>query len=186
MKYIKGYEGLYCASYDGEIIICPRERLYGKTKVKTEGKVKRCHIGSKGYYLVSLTKDKKQKTYSVHRLIAETLIPNPEKKPFVNHKNGNRTDNRVENLEWVTSSENVLHSYRTLNYSPSEYTRNKRRIKMSGRTPHINNIDANGTLIINLNSGVYHHSINEASKAYNISVRLIKKRLNKGSFIALA
>lgn len=49
----------------------------------------------------------------VHRLIARTFIPNPDSKPFVNHKNGIKDDNRVENLEWISSRDNQLHAYQT-------------------------------------------------------------------------
>lgn len=73
-----------------------------------------------GYLVIGLRKDKKSYYKLVHRLVAQMFIPNPENKLQVNHKNGSRADNRVENLEWCTQSENNLHSYRVLHRKPSK------------------------------------------------------------------
>ena len=65
------------------------------------------------YLFVRLCISGKPVAYAVHRLVAKTFIPNPEGKPCVNHINGIKADNRVENLEWCTPSENVIHAYKT-------------------------------------------------------------------------
>lgn len=66
---------------------------------------------SKGYLHVALCHNNKTKIITIHRLVAKTFIPNTQNKPQVNHINGIKTDNRVENLEWCTASENQLHAF---------------------------------------------------------------------------
>ena len=67
------------------------------------------HKNHKGYLKVNLWKDGKLKNVTVHRLVAIMFIPNPDNKPTVNHINEDKTDNRVENLEWATYEEQVHH-----------------------------------------------------------------------------
>lgn len=112
-KPLAGYENDYLINNKGCL-----KSLWGNFRFKpTYG-----YVNKKGYVRITIT-DKnlgKQRNCAAHRLVALTFIPNPENKPFVNHINGVKTDNRVENLEWCTSSENELHSYRVLGKSPSK------------------------------------------------------------------
>lgn len=99
---IINYEGLYQVSNMGRIMSL-RENYK---------RIKRCTVNDANYVCVSLRdKNGKDKVHRVHRLVAEAFLPNLEKKPFVNHKNSIRSDNRVENLEWVSHKENIRHSF---------------------------------------------------------------------------
>lgn len=112
MKYrsIKGYEG-YFIFEDGRIFSNKSKKFLSQ---RTRGRT------SRQYYMVTLfDSNGKRKNLSVHRLVAETFIPNPENKPVVNHKDNNPFNNHVDNLEWVTSSENTLHSYNSTTRKPS-------------------------------------------------------------------
>lgn len=110
---IDGFDGVFKISNLGRVkrIECIRQHpRYGQSKFKE--KIFSVHINTGGYPDVTLQHNGIRKTFRVHRLVAAAFIPNPENKVTVNHKNGIKTDNSVENLEWNTNSENTKHSYR--------------------------------------------------------------------------
>lgn len=111
---VLNFEGLYMISNLGRVKTVSRsfKNINNKTRTIREKLIKPQY--SKGYLQVLLFIKGKSYTNHIHRLIAQSFIPNPENKPQVNHKNGKRDDFRIENLEWVTCSENMTHSYRTL------------------------------------------------------------------------
>ena len=97
---IKGYEGIYQVSNLGRVR-------------NSKGKIMKQHKKNDGYMTIDLYKDGKRKTHKVHRLVAITFIPNPENKRTVNHKDEVKTNNHVDNLEWMTTAENNSYGTRT-------------------------------------------------------------------------
>lgn len=108
---IPGYEGLYQVSNLGRVKRLSRsmEESNGNTRYLKE-KILKGGKFPNGYRYVCLRKNNENKNMMVHRLVAISFIPNPKSYPVVNHINGIKTDNRVENLEWCTHSKNLKHA----------------------------------------------------------------------------
>lgn len=107
LKQIPGLGGKYSVSRDGEVF-GPRGRL--KQKIKAEG-----------YKWITLRYNGKVRNLYIHRLVAEAFIPNPENKPQVNHIDGDKSNNRVSNLEWADASENGIHKFYILGKMRGSY-----------------------------------------------------------------
>jgi hypothetical protein len=140
--------------------------------INCEGKVKNIKTqkilkadNNKGYLRVSLSKNNIVKRYLVHRLVAQTFIENKYNKKYVNHIDGNKINNNVKNLEWVTASENELHSYK-----------------------YLNKINPQKKLILNAEYGIFYDSIEEAAQSIGkkhttISAMLTGQNKNTTSLI---
>lgn len=108
---IKDYEGLYEVSSKGKVRSIARTVIESTTNKKKYIKERLISFGDNGngYKFCHLWKNNKSKRYYVHRLVAETFIPNPNNLPQVNHKDLNKDNNTIENLEWINDADNKLH-----------------------------------------------------------------------------
>lgn len=135
---IKGYEGYYQVSNKGRVrsldrIVNAPEKFGGSRIVKGQILALPLRVG---YPSIGLFKNGKGEILYVHRIVAEAFIPNPENKPEVNHKDANRTNNNVENLEWVTHLENMQHSedmcLRTINIQAAINSKKRKVLRSDG------------------------------------------------------
>ena len=107
-KDIKGFEGCYQVSNFGQVKSLPQKRRWHQRKPYLLS----ANIVKNGYCLAHLYIQYQRKAIPIHRLVALAFIPNPSNKPQVNHKDGNKQNNKVDNLEWVTKAENGKHAFR--------------------------------------------------------------------------
>jgi hypothetical protein len=111
-KDIEGYEGLYQVSNLGRVISLERKEKSGKLFRKRNQKILKLESDKRGYQRILLYKNNVTKKYLVHRLVCLSFLKNHENKKQINHINGVKYDNRLENLEWCNQSENQIHAYK--------------------------------------------------------------------------
>lgn len=113
-KPVKNYEGIYEISSYGNLRSVDRQCIYknGTTKL-LKGKPKKLQYIQDKYVITTLSKNNTLKTFTVHSLVAEAFLPRIANKTQINHIDGNKHNNHIENLEWVTPSENKLHAFQT-------------------------------------------------------------------------
>ena len=117
---VVGYEGIYEVSNTGHVRGLRRPKNNNGGVQIIPGRMMTERKNHKGYMTVHLSKDGVQKRVSVHRIVAMAFVENPDGKEQVNHIDGNKLNNRAENLEWVTNNENMQHAIKNglVNYAP--------------------------------------------------------------------
>ena len=129
-----------------------------------------CDINKLGYVRIKIN----GKRYGLHRLVAELFVPNPEHKTEVNHKDGNKFNNRADNLEWITRSENQKHAYKLGLQKPSE--KQKQAVSKWNRENRIKTVyqyNLEGNLVAT------YDSCKECSQYFNTSEATISRHCNQ-------
>lgn len=146
-KDVRGFEGLYKASDLGRVKSVLKEvSCHIKYKRIQQEVILKPSIKNNGYAGYSLYKNGKVSYMSAHRIIAISFLENEDNKKEVNHKDGNRLNNKLENLEWNTRSENVYHSFLELNRSTGLGSIKARGFK-HGASIKVNQLDMNRNII---------------------------------------
>jgi hypothetical protein len=165
-KDIPNYEGIYQVSNFGNFKSYERIVFYNNKKAIRKSKILNLRESKAGYLYTVFSVNKERKTIKPHRIVAKVFVDNPLNKPCVNHINGIKTDNRVENLEWVTHSENTKHAFN-----------NGLKKGISGEKSHYSKIKLNDVFDIR-NSNLSTKELSEKYKISQSQINRIKNKLN--------
>jgi hypothetical protein len=191
-KDIPEYEGLYQISNLGNVKSQHSNRMSGQKP----GKLLKIALMKNGYMSLELRIGDTNKRHLVHRLIAESFIPNPDNKPVVNHINGIKNDNRIENLQWCTQSENVRHAIDTglrgTSFGPPKGTKpwntdkllsEEHKAKLS--KAKLGKPSLKKRKVIDISTGVIYDGIQEAADAFGVKYNNMCGKLYKKNKINL-
>lgn len=143
-KYIDNTNNLYMVSNLGKVKSMPRKIKTPYGSYMTKENILKGSKNQKGYIQIEYNINKKRYVQQLHRIVAKVFIPNPLDKPQINHKDGNKENNKVNNLEWVTNKENMQHAYQTgLQYNAfGKEARNFKYSYSSNENDNIKNMTA--------------------------------------------
>ena len=172
-KEIEGYGNIYSISNFGRVMSKARTQTYSDGRVyRHTDKILKPSTSTSGYSIIHFYFEGDRTTLQLHRLVSEAFIPNIENKPCVNHKDGDKKNNHISNLEWNTYSENNVHAVETgLRQNPD----NSYRSKLSKLTEEQYQYIAD-----NCKLGVPGHTASEIAKLFGVSDQTVLDAYHRG------